>query len=446
MKRRHNLIVIALCVAMGLSACTNKVPGHEEELEIDKASPVEVIITEKDSIKNDYIYSGTIKAANEVTVNALIQGKVAKVNYNVGDIVEVGDVLFIMDTKDIENNIATLVAAVESAEASVVSARTNLNYVNGGAMQTQIENSKIAVSNAEFNVESMEISLNKAKLDYENNKELFEAGIIAKDILIQVEDGYNKAQIAYNQAKTSLEQAVAMYDITKNQIPEENLQKAQDAVALSEASKKSALAQLEGARAKLDDARVMSPISGIISECNIKAGELISVAGALPMQIIDNKNVNIEVGVSEQLVNNIYAGDVVKVLVKSVSEQFMEGNIISISPAARQDNTYNVKIQIENEELLLKPGMFGEVYFNKEHSEDTIILPRSAVLEDEEGYYVFIEDTNLAKRIDVLLGIESEAKVEVVSGLEEGMSVVVTGQNYLEDGNKLVVVSNGRGE
>ena len=444
MKKAYKIMAIILCGAVLITACGKKASVMNEELQVEEVSPVEVMLVQKGSIENEYMYSGAIKSANEIKVSTLISGKVASVRVDVGDAVKAGDVLFTIDTGDMEDNIKALTASLESAEASINSAKTNLELVNGATVQSQIEGAKTTLSNSELTLSNVEISLSKAKLDYENNKELYDLGIISEDAYIQYRNAYDMAKINYEQVQVAHQQALKMYDITVNKMPEENRKRAQDSLTVAQASKKSLVVQLENARGKLKDATVTSPISGVVSQSNIKQGEFLAMGAVVPMTIIDNSRVNIEVGLSEQVINKVQLGDLTKVFINSIAPEFMQGTIISIEPAARQDNTYGVKIEIDNQAGLLKPGMFGEVYFTNEKSEDAIILPRNAVLEDNEGYYVFVEEGDIAKKINVTIGIEREKDVEVISGLSENMKVVTVGQNFIQDGDKLMIASNGK--
>lgn len=435
-----------LCVAVLLTGCGKSVAATSEGSQVEEATAVEVTVVEKELIESEYIYSGTITPANEVKVSSLMSGKIVSVNADIGDTVKAGDTLFTIDTADIEDNIRATAASMESADASIHSAKTNLELVNGANMQSQIESAKTALTNSELNLSNVEISLAKVKLDYEKNKELYDAGIIAEAEYIQYKNAYEMAKIDYEQVQVAHQQALNMYDITVNQMPAENKRKAEDSLAAAQASKKALVVQLENAKAKLKDATVKSPISGIVSEKNIKPGEFLAMGAVVPMTVINNSRVNIEVGLSEQIINKVQLGDLAKVLIGTVSPEFIEGKIVNIEPATRQDNTYGVKIEIDNQEGLLKPGMFAEVYFSNEKSEDAIVLPRNAVLEDDEGYYVFVEEDGIANKIIVELGIEKEENVEITSGLSENMKVVTVGQNYIQDGDKLMIVSNGKGQ
>ena len=405
-------------------------------------TPVEVMEVTQSSIENKYMYSGAVKPANEVNVLSTLNGTVSTVNYDVGDYVSAGDVLFTMDTTDIQNNIKVTEASLASAEASINTAKTNLEYVNGAAMQSQIASAKSTLENAKISLSNAELSYNTAKADYESYKALYEAGGIAKATFDQYETNYKKAELSLQQAKLSVQTAEESYKIIAEDTPKENLKKAQDALASAEASKASILAQIESYQKTLNDATVTAPISGVIAQCNVKENTVLSQGGNAPFVIIDLSSVNIEVNVAEQLIPNIKVGDEVEVVVSTVSAEAMIGNIATINPVANADGTYTVKIKIHNKDSKLKSGMFGEVYFAKERSHNTIVLPREAVLSKDDIYYVFVEENGTAVRKEVEIGIDNGDVIEVASGLTVGSKVITKGQSYLVDGDAVKIVSD----
>lgn len=444
------------CMVM-VSGCGSNTQAPTTEVVAQQeitTTPVEVMEVTQSSIENKYMYSGAVKPVNEVNVLSTLNGTVNTVNYEVGDYVHAGDVLFTMDTEDIQNNIKVTEASLATAEASINTAKTNLEYVNGAAMQSQIisaknsvENAKSSVENAKISLSNAELSYNTAKNDYESYKALYEAGAIAKATFDQYELNYKKAELGLEQAKVSLQQAEAglqtakeSYEIITVKTPEENLRKAQDALASAEASKASILAQIESYQKTLRDATIIAPISGTIAQCNVKASTVLTQTGSAPFVIIDLSSVNIEVNVAEQLIPNIKVGDEVEVVVSTISLEPMVGNIGAINPVANTDGTYTVKIKIHNEDGKLKSGMFGEVYFAKEKSQDTIVLPRQAILTKDDTYYVFVEQEGIAIRTEVEVGIDNGDVIEVTSGLTVGSKVITKGQSYLVDGDKVHIV------
>lgn len=429
MKKKYAAIAVILCSALALYGCG----GKEKEADpavaevVEASAPVEVWKVDKSSIENGYLYSGKVKPINEINVLSTVAGKVATVNYDVGDYVKAGSVLFTMDTTDITNSINVQQAAVREADASINSAKTNVELANGASMQSQIEASKTALSNAE-------LAYNNAKTTYENNKTLFESNVISKTAFDQSESAFQQAEISYNQAKES-------YDIVANQMPAENLRRAQDSLKVAEASKAASQAQIASFQKSLKDSTVTSPISGYVTACNVKPATLLSQQ-AVPFTIIDTSVVNIDVSVSEQIINSLSAGQEVSVKIATVADVPFKGVIGSVNPAATSAGTYDVKIEIPNGDGKLKSGMFGEVTFTREKSENTIVLPRNAVVTKNNESSVFIEENGVAKKVIVTTGVDNGDEIEVLSGVELGMNVIIKGQTYLADGDKVQIITN----
>ena len=156
---------------------------------------------------------------------------------------------------------------------------------------------------------------------------------------------------------------------------------------------------------------------------------------------MDVSVVKVEVGVSEQMVNQIQVGEKVDVALTAVSPEPLQGIVSSISPTATQAGTYTVKVTLNNNRKLIKVGMLAEVKFVTEMSANTIVLPRDAVLTKEDETYVYIVENNVTKKIPVVTGIESGERIEVKEGLTADMQVVTKGQTYITDGEE-VRVSN----
>ena len=427
MKRRFlSTALISVVIAASLfTGCGKGADSSATSSEDTQAvTYVEVFNTSSDSIKNEYLYNGTIKPVDEVVVSGTIQGKVASVNFAIGDHVNAGDVLYTMDTANILNSKKVAEASLASADAGIKSAQTNLDLANGASMQTQIETTKAALDRAE-------IALNTAKTTYDNNKTLFENGIISQTDMDNTTDAYNNAQIAYNQAKES-------YNLTL-QMPDENRRKAQAALDSAVAQRESVVAQINSYDQSLRDAVVKSPISGYVTEKNVDAGTVLATNE--PFKISDTSKVKMSVSVSEDIVNSVTLGDSVTVNIPSAAEPNRTGVISTINPSANEGGTYDVDIEIDNADGNLKSGMFGEVNFVKDESDHTIVVPSDAVITKNNEKYVFVLKNNTAVKTIVTTGIETGTQIEITSGLKENMEVVTKGQTYINDGDHIEVVT-----
>ena len=490
MKKYLKLTAAVLSAFIMLTGCGGDENGfggmgmpNGEEMQEESATPVKTVKLELSSISNEYMYSGSIEPSDEVDVTCKLSGEVAKVNFDVGDTVNEGDILFVMDTEDIEKDIKLAQASVKSAQTGVDSAENNLKMANGASMQSQLDNAKNSITNAESSLERAKISLDnaqtsvdnaqimlnnskinlgKAKKTYEDNSTLYDGGVISEEEFTNSKIAYDEAKNSYSQAELSLQQAKNQYSIEQsqydsaidslsqaqrdyellaNETSQENTIKAEDNLKQSQAQLESSNIQLEKTMQSLNDAYVRAPISGVVSKCNVTAGANLSMNEA-SFVIINTNSVNVKVNVAEQMVNSIKQGDNVRIIITSLDSKEITGKISYVSPDANSDGTYEVKVNIENNDGSLKGGMFTEVYFTKEKSDNAIVIDRDAVISKNGEEYVFVVEGDTVTKTNVEIGIDNGDTVEITSGLSEGQTIVTEGQSYLKDGEKIKDVTN----
>ena len=122
-----------------------------------------------------------------------------------------------------------------------------------------------------------------------------------------------------------------------------------------------AQATLDKAEIAYEDSTVTAPISGIISEVNVKAGELVS-AQSTSVVIINLDEMEVKIYVDEQKINSLAVGQRYKVEIAAIPDRSFEGEITGISGAMDTSSKgYLVNIAVENPEHLIKDGMFAKV-------------------------------------------------------------------------------------
>lgn len=257
-----------------------------------------------------------------------------------------------------------------------------------------------------------------------------------------LEANYNAAKIGRDNAKSTYENNKLLYD--EEIISKQEFDQMKYAYDSAEAQLTSIQVQMDNLKKNIGDCTVTAPISGVIATRGVERGGFASQASPA-YTIMDLSTVKVEVGVSEQVLNTIKIGDPVSVRMTAISETPLTGTVTTISPSSGQTGTYIVKVEMKNGDGKIKAGMMAEVSFTMESAQDTIILPRSAVIEKDEETYVYVIENDTAKKVPVELGIEAEESVEIKSGLKNGDAVVIKGQTYISDG-EAVHVSNAPAE
>ena len=211
---------------------------------------------------------------------------------------------------------------------------------------------------------------------------------------------------------------------------------------MGEYSKNTLAAQLENAEETLRDLEVKSPISGIVAERNIEAGE-ITGAGLPSFEVVNIDTVYLEVNIPEKYINKIAVGQKVNVEIEAAGSSIYKGTVNRISPVAdKYTHTYTINIEIENKDRIIKGGMFARAEFEFEKRKDVIAVPRNVFKIDGELWTAYCVENEVVKAVNITPGIDNGHEVEVISGLEEGDLLMVKGREYVKEGEKVLIVNN----
>jgi len=200
-------------------------------------------------------------------------------------------------------------------------------------------------------------------------------------------------------------------------------------------------ANLELAKINLRESTIVAPIDGIVTAKHIDQGNLIN-AGERIVTIADMKTVKAIVAVAERYGEEIDVGTPARIKVDAFGDRVFDAEVYSVYPALdEQTHTIQVEIRMNNDELLLKPGMFARVTLVVQRKDDVVIIPRDVVLGGRiDEPYVYVVEDGIARKRFVKLGIKQADVYEIADGLKQGEKLVVNGMNYLIDGIKVEVV------
>jgi len=260
----------------------------------------------------------------------------------------------------------------------------------------------------------------------------------AGSVIAQVDDelklaNFKSAEVAYEKAKKDLERYEAL-------LKEGGISDAQ--VESARLNFKSAEAQYIVARRQLQDTRITTPISGIVTERRVDIGSVVS-NGMVVANVVDIAKLKVKVNVAEKDVFKLKVGEEVEVTTDVYPNVKFKGVIASISAKGDEAHTYPVEITLNNsKEYPLKAGMFGRVHFTSLGERQTLAIPREALLGSVRSARVFVAENGVARLRPITVGQEVGKMLEVLEGLQEGELVIVSGQNNLRDGYAINVINN----
>jgi HlyD family secretion protein len=283
--------------------------------------------------------SGTIEAI-EVNVAAKVSGQVLEIAVDEGDRVGPGDKLAAIDH-------ATLDIQLRQAEAGVRLADAQLALLVKGARAEDIQQAEAAVIQAEA-------GLKVADDDARRMRELIRTGSVTPK---QKDDAEARLTVAKAQRDAAAE---ALNRLRKLARPEE--------VQAAEARLAQAAAAADLLRKTISDCTILSPAGGIVTHKAVEAGELVS-PGATVVTLVELDSVYVMIYVTEIELGRIRLGDAAEVKIDAFAERTFPGKVTYISPEAeftpknvqtKEDRVklvFGVKVEIENKEGLLKPGL-----------------------------------------------------------------------------------------
>jgi len=248
----------------------------------------------------------------------------------------------------------------------------------------------------------------------------------------QVATTYNQAKASFADAQLNLSRMETLYK--EGAV---SLQQYEQAKTSYTVAKEVYTAASDG----INNYTVTSPIDGYITSINVDVGGIASQSGAAAT-IANIDKLEIETSVSEAVINKIKVGDKVDVLVSSVSDEPFTGTITALSPAPAVGSlTYPMKVTLDNESALIKPGMFAEVVITSDKTENVIALPSGAVLiKSGKTVVATIEDNEKVVFKEVVVGVDNGELAEIKSGIAAGDTVVIEGQYYLEENSEFSII------
>ena len=200
-----------------------------------------------------------------------------------------------------------------------------------------------------------------------------------------------------------------------------------------------ARAQHRMAALELSYATVTAPISGVIATRSIKTGNFVQINTPI-FRIVDDSRLEATLNVPERELATLKAGQPVTLAVDALPGQTFTGTVDRISPVVDSGSgTFRVVSTFDGGGLL-QPGMFGRIRIGYDQRADALVVPRTALLDDEGDPAVFVVREGKAVRVPVKLGYMDGEWVEVREGLKIGDGVVTAGKIALRDGTAVEAV------
>lgn len=397
------------------SSCSKK----QDAADVEAPAPVEVTAAKQDTIQRLVRGDGAIFPQNQWNVMPKISAPVQRYLANRGDHVKVGQLLAVLENRD-------LVATVAANKGQVAQAQANLQ-------STERVTVPEAVVKARTDVQSAQAAAGAAKKVLESRQKLFQEGALARKLV-------DDAAVASAQASAQLATA------------EEHLKTLESAGTRTQIE--SARAQLEAAQGQFRSAEaqaayseVRSPGTGIVADRPLYPGDM-AAAGTPLMVIVDISRVVARVNVAVNEASAVKVGQPATVALSAGGQEYA-GKVVIVSPAADPSAaTMQVWIELPNPHEELKPGATAHAAIVTETIKDALIIPAAAILPGENGgaAVLVVTPDSVAHKRNVQIGVRQGDKAQILKGVLPRENVVIVGGMGVDDNAKVRIVDGSAPE
>lgn len=244
-----------------------------------------------------------------------------------------------------------------------------------------------------------------------------------------VQNAYKIACSTLHQTEDAYKRLYTLYK--KGSLPEIKYIEIQTQLAQAQAGERIAYKNVR-------DCVLRAPFTGYISQKMIDTGNNV-VPGEGCFKLVKLDHVKVKIAIPEKEISSIHRGENIKFSVAALENQNFEGKVKEIGVQANPlSHTYNVKIELTNNNHSLLPGMVCNVIIATTN-ESGYIIPQEAVMTNGKNTYVWIAKGNQSQKRDIKTGSVNDRGVIITEGLIPGDEVIVNGQNNVSEGTKIQI-------
>jgi multidrug efflux pump subunit AcrA (membrane-fusion protein) len=395
------ILTVLLC---GCTHPEDPAPAPEVSVKVARAGIADVELTVQ--------APATIFPREQANISARITAPILQLKARKGDRIATGQVLAVLQSKDVE-------AQNAEASANLADAEATLQKMSAGTLPTDIER-------AQGQVQIAAAALNQAQKNFDRRKELFSQGAIPnRDLLL---------------SETELSQAKTAHDVAKRALDLLRQQSSKTDVRIAESRVEQAKARRALAEAQLHFTELKSPLTGTITEQFMYAGDM-AKPDAPVFTVMDLSTAIARAQVAQADASRVSQGQTCFFSQPDRQSNSAKGRISvinqAVDPARR---TVEVWCELPNGKGTLKAGLFGAVTIVVGEAKQAIVLPESAVQFQEgtgKGTALVIDKQHIGHVREVEATPIPEGQVRVIRGIKVGDMVVVEGGYCLPDGTRV---------
>jgi RND family efflux transporter MFP subunit len=385
--------VAALTVIMASCGSTGKVQANNPGGPGEGSSEISVGIVKigRKTLGRALTLSSELVPFQEIDIYAKESGYVKQLNVDYGSRVQANQVLATLEIPELQLQLKQDDAAIKNASDQITYAQNLVSRAEAQHKVLQLQFDRLA-------------GVAKSK-----------PGLVAQQ---EVDDSEGKALASE-----------AQVDAAKS-----NLQSA-------ESQLQSAQAKREHDQVLFDYSKITAPFAGIITQRFANLGTLLqagtnSSTQAMPLVRLSQDDLfRIVIPVPESYVHSIHIGDPVSVVIPSLNNRAFPGKVARFSVDVQEDTrTMHTEVDVQNTGRVLLPGLYAEATLTLDTKINALAVPIQAVNQGDRNTVYVVNSLNKIEVRPVTLGIQTATDAEVLSGLEEGESIVVSDRSGLKAG------------
>jgi multidrug efflux system membrane fusion protein len=381
-----------LIAILGLSACSDKVSASRPA---PPPAPVSVAEAVVKYVPVEIPAVGNAEAYSTVTIKAQAGGELTSVNFQEGAEVKKGDLLFMIDQRPYQ-------AQVAQSEANLAKDKAQLQALQANLARDVAQEEYAAAQSKRYS-------------------DLTQRGLVPKESSDQTAAQATAAREAIRADRAAIDSAQAN-------------------IAADEAA-------LQSARLQLEYCTIRSPIDGRTGHILVKQGNVVKPNDVDLVTINQLRPIFVTFSIPEDqlpAVKNHMASGQVKVLASAPADPAPETGKLTLIENTVDSSTGTIRLKalFENNSVKLWPGQFLRTVVQLNESKDSVVIPSAAVQTSQDGKFVFVvkPDMTVESR-PVVAGRTVEREIVIEKGLSAGETVVTEGQLRLGPGSRVQIKS-----
>jgi len=402
----HSIRGLAVLSFLPLAACS-KQQAESPPIVSVQAAPVK-----QGSISQTVMADAVLYPINQATITPKISAPVLKTYVTRGSKVRQGQLLVILENKD-------LTAAEEENRGNFETVQAQTAIATKNSVPEELQKAESDTRAAKENLDAQQ------KL-FDSRQNLFNQGAIPRKDL-------DAAAVSLVQARAQYEQAQKHLDGLRAGGNQQALKSAGGQLVAAEGKYK-------GAQAQLQYSQIRSPIDGVVTDGPLYPG-MLPTAGAPLITVMNLSQMIAKAHIPQNQASLLKKGDDATVKMAGLEDE-IKGKVILVSPALDPGSTtVEVWVQAANRKGALKAGSSASLSMVARTVPDALIVPAEALVTDEEGKksVMVIGGDGVANKREVETGVQTADSVQIVSGVKPGEQVVSTGAYGLPDKTKVKV-------